>query len=83
MKYDALTMTYGNVTENDEDKICILSDLRRFIDHGLGSKIEKFVDSMEDFFQKNDYITIDQYNTLVFIYKKHNVEEFLTKNHEY
>lgn len=53
-------------TEEDEETL-VISELLRYADHHMNFN-RKFIDDMYDFFEKEGYITENQYQTLLGIY---------------
>jgi hypothetical protein len=65
-----------------EEQEKFLWDLMRYADHHKSFN-RKFVDDIYDFWDKHEYITIDQLYTLQKIYRENNVSEFIERLYPY
>lgn len=64
--------------DEDSEEIRILWALMKYADHNKRFN-RKFVDDINDFFEKHNYITNNQMEVLAKIYYKNNVDEFFNK----
>ena len=70
-----------HIYTDEDEEILILSQLIRFADHNPKFK-RKYIDDVYDFFDKYDYITGAQMETMKKIYDDNDVEEFFYDSYE-
>ncbi len=64
----------------DDEELSVLSDLLRYADHN--NKFNRsYVDSIYDFLEKHEYITINQLDILKNIFSENNVEDFIKEKY--
>lgn len=64
--------------DEDSEEIRILWALTRYADHNKQFN-RKYIDDINDFFEKHEYITHSQHEILTKIYHKNNVDQFFDK----